>query len=148
MIKKILCPIDGSPQSLEAVRYAAPLSVVHSAVLVIYFAQPKEPVAYFSGLITDPIGESQYQSHIQSQVQQHFQEALAIVAKHQAKAETLSTITESPAHAIVACAIEQGCDLIVMASHGRGGMETLLLGSVTQKVLSHTQIPVLVVRIR
>lgn len=48
--------------------------------------------------------------------------------------------------AIIAAAKQHGCDLIVMASHGRRGMQALLLGSETQKVLTHSSVPVLVYR--
>jgi hypothetical protein len=51
-----------------------------------------------------------------------------------------------PFEAIISVAAQRNCDLIVMASHGRSGMRALLLGSETQKVLTHSQIPVLVVR--
>jgi nucleotide-binding universal stress UspA family protein len=51
-----------------------------------------------------------------------------------------------PYEAIINTAKTKGADLIVMASHGRSGVKAALLGSVTQKVLSHTQLPVLVVR--
>jgi nucleotide-binding universal stress UspA family protein len=57
---------------------------------------------------------------------------------------TLQLEHDHPYEAIVKTANEQGCDLIVMASHGRSGMSALLLGSVTNKVLTHTKIPVLV----
>jgi nucleotide-binding universal stress UspA family protein len=48
--------------------------------------------------------------------------------------------------AIIAAALDRGCDLIAMASHGRGGLSAVVLGSVTNKVLTHTKIPVLVYR--
>ena len=52
----------------------------------------------------------------------------------------------NPYQAIIAAASDRGCDLIVMASHGRGGLSAVVLGSVTNKVLTHTKIPVLVYR--
>jgi nucleotide-binding universal stress UspA family protein len=58
--------------------------------------------------------------------------------------ETVQVIQDHPYEAIVATAKERGCDLIVMASHGRGGIAAIVLGSVTSKVLTHTTIPVLV----
>lgn len=146
MIKNILCPIDGSAHSLSAVRYSAPLAKMHGAPLTIFYAKPKEPVGYFGGLLSDPLSAQQYQSHIESQVQGCLQEALAIADELGVRAQSASVTTESPAHAIVAFAREHTCDLIVIASHGRGGVESLILGSVTQKVLSFTSIPVLVVR--
>ena len=58
----------------------------------------------------------------------------------------LLLVSDAPNKAIIACAREQGCDLIVMASHGRHGLKGLLLGSETQEVLVHSAIPVLVHR--
>ena len=60
--------------------------------------------------------------------------------------ETLQVIQDRPYEAIVTTAKEKGCDLIVMASHGRSGIAAIVLGSVTAKVLPHTTIPVLVYR--
>jgi nucleotide-binding universal stress UspA family protein len=59
---------------------------------------------------------------------------------------TLSMVNDHPYEAIVKAAKDQGCDLVCMASHGRKGVKGLLLGSETQKVLTHTDIPVLVYR--
>ena len=60
--------------------------------------------------------------------------------------ETTQLESDQPYRAIIATAKEKGCDLIVMASHGRSGISAVLLGSVTNKVLTHTHIPVLVCR--
>ena len=61
-------------------------------------------------------------------------------------ADTHFVISESPYRAIIDAANQHGCDLIFMASHGRGGVAGLLLGSETQKVLVHSKIPVIVYR--
>ena len=58
--------------------------------------------------------------------------------------ETVQVIQDRPYEAIVATAKQKGCDLIVMASHGRSGIAAIVLGSVTAKVLTHTTVPVLV----
>jgi nucleotide-binding universal stress UspA family protein len=60
--------------------------------------------------------------------------------------ETVSAAGDSPYQAILKQATKSGCDLIMMASHGRRGMSGVLLGSETAKVLAHSKIPVLVVR--
>jgi nucleotide-binding universal stress UspA family protein len=60
--------------------------------------------------------------------------------------DTVQMIQDHPYEAIIATAKEKGCDLIVMASHGRSGIAAMILGSVTAKVLAHTTIPVLVCR--
>jgi nucleotide-binding universal stress UspA family protein len=58
--------------------------------------------------------------------------------------ETVQVEHDHPYQAIIATAKDKGCDIIVMASHGRSGLSAILLGSVTNKVLTHTNIPVLV----
>jgi nucleotide-binding universal stress UspA family protein len=60
--------------------------------------------------------------------------------------DTVSEVSDQPHETIIALAEARGCDLIVMASHGRRGVKGFLLGSETQKVLTHSKIPVLVVR--
>ena len=58
--------------------------------------------------------------------------------------DTIKVKDVQPYQAIIATAADRGCDLIVMASHGRSGLSAVVLGSVTNKVLAHTKIPVLV----
>jgi nucleotide-binding universal stress UspA family protein len=58
--------------------------------------------------------------------------------------DTIQVKEAQPSQAIIATAADRGCDLIVMASHGRSGLSAVVLGSVTNKVLTHTKIPVLV----
>jgi len=58
----------------------------------------------------------------------------------------VSVTSDYPADSIIKVASEQGCDLIFMASHGRRGLSGILLGSETQKVLTHAKVPVLVFR--
>jgi nucleotide-binding universal stress UspA family protein len=60
--------------------------------------------------------------------------------------DTLQVEGVQPYQAIITTAADRGCDLIVMASHGHGGLSAVVLGSVTNKVLTHTKLPVLVVR--
>ena len=58
--------------------------------------------------------------------------------------DTIQVENEQPYEAIITTAKDKGCDLIVMASHGRSGLSAVVLGSVTNKVLTHTKTPVLV----
>src|SRR5262249_24716777 len=60
--------------------------------------------------------------------------------------DTIRVANASPYRAIIATVSDRGCDLIAMTSHGRGGLSAVVLGSVTNKVLTHTKIPVLVYR--
>ena len=70
--------------------------------------------------------------------------ALAAAKSAGVTCDTIQVESEQPAQAIIAAAKEKGCDLIVMASHGRRGLSAVLLGSVTRKVLTHTDTAVLV----
>jgi len=86
-------------------------------------------------------------------VKQHEREAdrnLSVIEKAAKDAgvpcETICEISDYPFEAIIKVAEKRGCDLIMMASHGRRGIGALLIGSETQKVLTHTRIPVLVYR--
>jgi nucleotide-binding universal stress UspA family protein len=82
------------------------------------------------------------------QIKKHAESVLSGVAAAAKAAgvacDTVQVEHEQPYQAIITAAKDRGCDLIVMASHGRSGLSALLLGSVTNKVLTHTKTPVLV----
>jgi nucleotide-binding universal stress UspA family protein len=82
------------------------------------------------------------------QIKKHAASVLNRVAKAAKQAgvtcDTIHVENEQPYKAIIATAADRGCDLIVMASHGRSGLSAIVLGSVTNKVLTHTKTPVLV----
>jgi len=84
------------------------------------------------------------------QVKKHAASVLSRVADAAKQAgvpcDTTQVKNAQPYQAIIGVASDKGCDLIVMASHGRGGLSAVVLGSVTNKVLTHTKIPVLVYR--
>jgi nucleotide-binding universal stress UspA family protein len=81
---------------------------------------------------------------------QHGDDYLAVITKAAAQAgvecDPVATNRAYPYEAIISVAAQRNCDLIVMGSHGRSGMRAFLLGSETHEVLTHSQIPVLVVR--
>ena len=81
-------------------------------------------------------------------MQKHGEEILGAVAKQAAgfACEMIQVEHEDPYRAIIETADSKGCDLIVMASHGRRGISAIILGSETVKVLTHCKIPVLVYR--
>ena len=102
--------------------------------------------AYADGVVYEPVSKKQYEAMATK-------EAEKILTAVQLKAEaggvdcnTLHTIANSPWEAILAAAKKAKCDAIVMASHGRRGVSALLLGSETQKVLTHSKLPVIIVR--
>jgi nucleotide-binding universal stress UspA family protein len=101
---------------------------------------------YGEGALIDPTTPDKFAEMAEKQAQE-------ILAGHEstAKAEgvacaSISSVSDIPYEAIIAAAETAGADLIFMASHGRRGFSGLLLGSETQKVLTHSKIPVLVYR--
>ncbi len=139
MYKHILVSTDGSDLSLKGVEHGVGLAKDNAGqVTVITVCQPYPP---HSAATLDSWSAAQ---------KKHAQEALAsakeIAEKHGVDIGTRQDANESAAEGIVEAAENLGCDLIVMASHGRRGINRLLLGSQTFEVVSHSPIPVLVVR--
>jgi nucleotide-binding universal stress UspA family protein len=147
MYKHLLVATDGSRISAKAVTHAIALAQALSAKLTAFYASPDFPLpAYADGIAYVPYSEKDYKAMATK-------EATRILSGVKLKAEaggvecnTLHTIGGAPWEAIIAAARKAKCDAIVMASHGRRGVSALLLGSETQKVLTHSKVPVLVVR--
>lgn len=145
MYRRILVPTDGSPLSEAAVDAAIELAQVRGSEIVALSVAVPEPVfqslegamAYDPGLQIDVLLE-----HAQRYVD-------AIAARAGQAGISCTPVTSSAldaAEAIVDAARERHCDLIVMGSHGRRGLSRLLAGSVTQAVLEHAPVPVMVLR--
>jgi nucleotide-binding universal stress UspA family protein len=147
MYSRILVATDGSTLSKKAVASAIQLAATCAAELVAVKVVPRYPQAYFEGSIPLSVQEV---ARIEKQWTDAAQANLDAIAKA-AKAKGVSTKTvtvksDVVSDAIIAAAKKQKADLIVMASHGRKGIKRLLLGSETQQVLTHSHIPVLVLR--
>ena len=147
MYKRILVATDGSALSKKAVASAIALAATCGAELVALKVVPRYPQAYFEGSI--PLSADEI-SRVETQWTESARVQLAAVEKA-AKAKGVETKvvtvkSDVVSDAIIAAAKKQNADLIVMASHGRKGIKRLLLGSETQQVLTHSHIPVLVLR--
>ena len=144
MFKHLLVPIDGSPISELAVDKAIGLAKAFaSKVTIIYVVDPYP----FTGVGTDfAYGQSQYMNAAKAAAT----DALATARKQMEAAGVALQTATIEAHTvwrgIIRAADSGGADLIVMGSHGRSGIEKLVLGSVAQKVVTNTQLPVLLVR--
>jgi len=147
MFKNILVPTDGSDFSIKAVSTAARLAhSLHARLLVLHVRSPIESPHHVEGGALTHLGGEIVMQEIEDEERKLLDAALEIAAAEGAVAEPAFVAGYSTYDAVVRIAREQHCDLIVMASHGRRGLSGLLLGSETQKVLTHTDIPVLVVR--
>jgi nucleotide-binding universal stress UspA family protein len=147
MYKRILVATDGSALSKKAVSSAIALAQLSGASLVALKVIPRYPLSYFEGglaLQASEIGriEKQWAEHGQAIV-----EAIRVAAASRGvEVKAITSKSDVVSDAIISVAKKQKCDLIVMASHGRKGIKRLLLGSETQQVLTHSSVPVLVLR--
>lgn len=147
MFKHILVPTDGSGFSNKAVTTAARLAQsLHAKLLLLHIRSPIESPHHVAGGALSNLGGDVVMREIEDEERKLLDAALEIAAKDGVTAETAFVAGYSTYEAIIRIAREQRCDLIVMASHGRRGISGLLMGSETQKVLTHTTIPVLIVR--
>ncbi len=145
MFKHVLIPTDGSDLSRKALLYGVQLAKESNAKVTVLTVRPP----YVIGSM-DMIGVVGSQDEFEAETQRYADYALtqARMAGESAgvEIETVQDVGDQPFRAIIDCAKAHGCDLIVMASHGRRGVSALLLGSETVKVLTHSSVPVLVYR--
>ena len=144
MFKRILVPTDGSDLTQKAV--AAAIGLAKSLAATLYTLSVKEPFPYSAISEMQPVPPQEFfdaQERIASERVNAVRDACK-AAGQPCEAHTVEAV--HPWEAIIEHAASNACDLIVMSSHGRRGVAALLLGSETQKVLTHTTIPVLVVR--
>lgn len=147
MFKHILVPTDGSDLSQQAVDRAIAFAVETGARLTFFNAEPAFPAMYYgTGAIFDASMPRRFHDEVASVGQAILAKAAAQAQAGGVACDTLALASDSPYEAIIEAAGRCGCDLIFMASHGRRGIDALLLGSETQKVLTHSSIPVLVYR--
>lgn len=145
MYKHILIPTDGSELSNTAVRQGIELARDMKADVTVLTVSPT-----FRTLTGDPFMATCTPEHYRRECDDQAQRWLALADASARSAgvrcDTVHVEHDYPYEAIIDTAGKEGCDLIFMASHGRRGMAALVLGSETNKVLTHSKIPVLVYR--
>lgn len=145
MFKHILLPTDGSDSSDVAIQAAVRLARDMGArVTGLHVVPPFHTFTYRADMLEDT--EEQYEKESEERARK-----LLLMVEQQAQecsvpCDTMVVRSDDVYQAIIQTANDRLCDLIVMASHGRRGVRGLLLGSETQKVLTHSQLPVLVYR--
>jgi nucleotide-binding universal stress UspA family protein len=148
MYRHILIPTDGSELAHKAVAHGLSLAKALGARVSVVTVEVPFHVfdAYRNNIdrLSDAMAE--HERHAKA----HASKVLGVVSDAAKAAgvacETVQADGDQPYAAIIATAKQRGCDLIVMSSHGRGGVSALVLGSETNKVLTHSDIPVLVYR--
>ncbi len=144
MYSRILVPTDGSDISAKAVQTACTLARLCGASLV--FVSVKGPFPYSAISEMQPVPPQEYYDAQERMAAGWVNQAQDIAKAAGVSCEGLTVEAMHPWEAIIEQAKAHGCDLIVMASHGRRGLSALLLGSETTRVLTHSPLPVLVVR--
>ena len=147
MYQRILVATDGSALSKNAVRSSIDLAAAIGAELVAIHVVPRYPMSYFEGGITVSAEEISRTEKSWAEKGQAVVDGVREAARVKGvKAKTVVDRSDLVAQSIMAAAGKYKCDLVVMASHGRKGIKRILLGSETQQVLTHSSIPVLVLR--
>ncbi|ELZ35093.1 universal stress protein uspa-like protein [Halogeometricum pallidum JCM 14848] len=142
MYQRILVPTDGSAGSARVLEHAVGLAAVHGATVhALYVVN----TGSYAGLPMESSWEG-LDEMLRSDAEAAMKEARTVAENADVPVET--TVAEgTPSREIVRFAEREGCDLVVMGTHGRGGIDRLLLGSVAEKVVRASEVPVLTVRV-
>jgi nucleotide-binding universal stress UspA family protein len=147
MFKHILVATDGSELSEKAVVHAIELARINGAELMAFTAVPRYALSYMEATALQGTAESERIDGERLQWAQRLLDTVADRARAQQVAcKGVVMHSSLVAESIIEAAKAHGCDLIVMASHGRRGLGRMLLGSETLHVLTHSSLPVLVLR--
>jgi len=144
MFKRILVPTDGSDLTSKAVGTAIGLARIHGSQL--YTVSVKEPFPYSAVSEMQPTPPQEFFDAQERIARERVNTVLAAARSAEVICEAATVEALHPWEAIIEHASSHQCDLIVMSSHGRRGITAVLLGSETQKVLTHCKVPVLIVR--
>jgi len=145
MYQHILIATDGSELSDRAVEFGIEIAKCQNAkVTLVTSIRPWHSIAPVEVMLTFP--EAEYLKNATNHAKKVLEEAKTIAQKQKVTCETCLISKNEPWQAITEAAEDHNCDLIVMGSHGHSGLKKLILGSETQKVLTHTTVPVLVHR--
>ena len=144
MYQRILVPTDGSEITAKAVQTAIALAKLSGAALSTLSV--KEPFPYSAISEMQPVPPQEFFDAQERMASDRVKKVLAAARDAGVACEGATVEALHPWEAILDQAKAQGADLIVMASHGRRGVAALLIGSETHKVLTHSSLPVLVVK--
>lgn len=147
MYKNLLLATDGSKLSAKALTHALALAKPLGAKITAFYAAPDYPMpAYADGVVYEPVSRKEYAKLAAQDADKILEDVAAKARAAGVDCKTTYAIAAAPWEAILDAAKKNKCDAIVMASHGRKGISAILLGSETQKVLTHSKVPVIVVR--
>jgi nucleotide-binding universal stress UspA family protein len=145
MYANILIPTDGSELAGKAVEHGVAFArAIGARIVVLTVVAPFRIFTANAEMVEDT--PALYETRMREHSEKILATAAQIATSAGVACETMHVEHEHPYQAIIDAAASKGCDLIIMASHGRRGVAALVLGSETVKVLTHSTIPVLVHR--
>jgi len=145
MFKHILLPTDGSKLSERAIRQSVRVAKALGARITALHVMPKfHAFSYQMQLLEATRGS--YEAEAATRGRNYLEFARKVAQAAGVSCDSVQASGDQPYKEIIRTAQKKGCDVILMASHGRRGIEGFLLGSETQKVLTHSKVPVLVYR--
>lgn len=145
MYKHILIATDGSDLAKKALTQALALTkALGSQLTIVTVTEPWEAVVIGEASIVLPPAD--YDKAVAAQAEQILAVAKQTASDAGVTCHGIHVQNRNPGEGVVQIAKDRGCDLIVMASHGRRGLTRLLLGSVANEVVTHSEVPVLIVR--
>jgi len=148
MFKHILIPTDGSRLALKGAKAGIRLAkALKARVTAVYVIPPFMPIAYGDAAVYVPaLSPQEYKKSAERAARRALGAVEAEAKKARVRCQTRFVTAAQPYDGILRAARAAKCDAIAMASHGRGGLAGVLLGSETTRVLAHSKIPVLVTR--
>jgi nucleotide-binding universal stress UspA family protein len=145
MFQHLLLPVDGSPLSESAFRQG--IAFARDAGARVTALRVIPDFHTYTYQVEMLAGTRELYTREATRVVEDYLDTMAGEATAaEVACDTVAVIHDHPYEAIISTAVNKGCDLIVMASHGRRGLQGVLIGGETQKVLTHSRIPVLVYR--
>lgn len=147
MFKRILIPTDGSPVSARAVKAGIAFAKETGARVTGYHAvEPVPTRLYGEGYVADKQMIAEFERRTRAAAKKHVAAIARAARKAGVRFEPLVQTARTPYEGIVEAAQKRNCDLIFMSSHGRRGLMRLALGSVADRVMTLSKVPVLVYR--
>lgn len=148
MFAHVLTPVDGSELSMAAARHGIELARLCNAKLTSIMVSPTYRRHFEDGFVMPIVKviRERWEEEVAERAQVVLDQICAEAGKAGIQCSSVHVFGDAPYEAIIDAAKKNDCDVVVMGSHGYGGMKQFILGSETARVLSHSTIPVVVYR--
>ncbi len=148
MFNHVLVPVDGSDLSMSAARHGIELAKLCGAKLTSMMVSPTYRRHFEEGFVAPTVHviRERWEEEVTGRAQAVLDKICVEAGRAGVQCNSVHVFGDAPYQAIIDTAQNKACDVVVMGSHGYGGMKQFILGSETARVLSHSKIPVVVYR--